>query len=61
MQVIVPQGKTRPLDGRGFQQFFEPVFNPLFAVPASFAAKERAANASRNAVIPRRDRCVDEF
>jgi hypothetical protein len=61
MQVVVHQGKTRALDCKDSHQLFEPAFNPLLAVPASFAAKKRAANASRDAVIPQCQSRVDEF
>jgi hypothetical protein len=61
MKMIIHQGKPSALEGEDTHQRFEPVFDPLFAVPASVAAQERAANALRDAMIPRYDGRGDEF
>jgi hypothetical protein len=60
VQVIVHNSEPRTLDGEHPDQVLEPVLDPLLAVFISLSAQKRAADASGNAMIPGRDRLIDD-
>jgi len=60
MQVIVHDGKPREFDGEHANQLLEPVLDPLLAIFISRSTQKRAADASGNAMIPGRNRLIDD-
>jgi hypothetical protein len=60
MQVIVQDGKHRALDREHPDQLLEPVLDLLLAMFASLSAQKSAADVPGDAMIPGRNRPIDD-
>ena len=58
--MVVPNSESTHRDREDLSEFFEPVFDPGFAIDRTVAQQKRLANAAGNAVIPAGDREIDE-